>query len=383
MGLLDVTPSEGKEYNDHVTGVKGRQLTHHNAHSGHLYFTNSSHWDSGRRVLIRSGRYNASNVFSIELATGELTQLTDFPSGGRRGGSVSFINPVRDEGYMLVGRELRALDLRTGEQRCLFTRPEGCRSASLSCTADGKIVCHAVCEDLSKRMHLDLKHGYQGMAAHWEAMPHCRVFAIGVDGGEAELLHEEDHWIGHVNTSPTMANMMTFCHEGPWDKVEQRIWTIDIPAKRVQPLRRQEPGERVGHEYWYADGERIGYHGKRADGLEFYGHVRWDDTERAEYDFPYGSYHFHSMDETLIVGDGMPDRPNIVLWKLIDGVYDGPRKLLTHRSSFHSHSAHPHPRLFVDLDGKTKVIFTADPRGYSNVFIAEVPEDFQSLERIE
>ena len=76
--------------------------------------------------------------------------------------------------------------------------------------ADGKIVCHAVCEDLSKRMHLDLKHGYQGMAAHWEAMPHCRIYAIPVDGGEAELLHEEDHWIGHVNTSPTMANMMTF-----------------------------------------------------------------------------------------------------------------------------------------------------------------------------
>ena len=382
MAVGDVTGPEGKTFQDHETGATIRQLTHHNAHSGHLYFTNSSHWDGGRRLLIRSGRYNSHNVFSIELATGELTQLTDFPSGGRRGGSVSFINPVRDEGYMLVGRELRALNLRTGAQRCLFTRPDGYRSASLSVTADGKTVCHAICEDLSNRIHMDLKHGYQGMAAHWEAKPNCRIFAIPTDGGEARLLREEDYWLGHVNTSPTLANMLIFCHEGPWDKVEQRIWTLAIDTGVVEPLRPQLPAERIGHEYWYADGERIGYHGSNIEGVEIAGHIRFDGTGQAEYEVPYGSYHFHSLDETLIVGDGMPDRPNIVLWKLIDGVYEGPRKLLTHRSSFHSHSAHPHPRMFVDTDGRTKVVFTADPRGYSNVFIAEIPE-FESLPTIE
>ena len=31
-----------------------------------------------------------------------------------------------------------------------------------------------------------------------------------------------------MNTSPTEPRYLTFCHEGPWDSVDQRIWGLDV-----------------------------------------------------------------------------------------------------------------------------------------------------------
>ena len=379
MAVGDVTGPEGKTFQDHRTKTTIHQLTSYRCHNHHPYFTNRGLWDGGLRLLIDSHRYNASNFFSIELATGELTQLTDFDPAGGEGTGSAFLSPVRDEAYFCCGREVRALELPTGVQRTLWETPEGMRRGNLSCTADGKTVCLRLMEDMRSKIHMDLKHGYVGMEAQWAAHPHCQIVAIPTDGGAPRVLHEDNYWLGHVNTSPTLPEMLTFCHEGPWMKVEQRIWTLNVATGEVRPLREQVPGERIGHEYWFTDGERIGYHGRNVDGVEIFGLTRWDDTGRREFDFPYGSYHFHSMDETLIVGDGMPDTPQLLLWRLRDdGTYDGPRRLLTHRGSFHSQFVHPHPHMFRDVDGKVKVVYTADPRGYGHVFIAEVGE-FESL----
>ena len=109
-----------------------------------------------------------------------------------------------------------------------------------------------------------------------------------------------------------------------------------------------------------------------------FGHIRWDNAGLTEYDFPYVSTHFHSIDEKLIVGDGYRDKPHLLLWRLRGGKYEGPRRLLTHRGSWHVQFLHVHPRMFAGADGKTRICYTADPRGYGNVYVADVPE-FESL----
>ncbi|HUS57034.1 MAG TPA: oligogalacturonate lyase family protein [Planctomycetota bacterium] len=57
---------------------------------------------------------------------------------------------------------------------------------------------------------------------------------------------------------------MAFCHEGPWQRVDNRIWGLDIETRRAWKIRPTAPGECVGHEYWMSDGEHIGYHGGNA-----------------------------------------------------------------------------------------------------------------------
>jgi oligogalacturonide lyase len=370
MSLRQVFPSERRSFKDPLSGADIEQLTNWRCHNYHLYFTNNGLWDGGRRLLIGSHRNNASNLFSVELAGGEMTQLTDYGPDDKVSFQNAFLNPLAEAVYYSGDGELVALDLRTLKRRVLLRKPDGYNLGNHSVTADGKTVCVSVGQDLSDRIRMDLKNGYVGFHEYHAARPHCMIVGVPVGGGRERTIFEDRCWLGHINTSPTLNDKLTFCHEGPWHKVDQRMWMLDIPSGTAVKLRPQVPGEAVGHEYWFADGKRIGYHGKK-DGVARFGWITADGTKGAEYDFPFVSWHFHSMDENLVVGDGKGDRKLLMLWRLRDGKYEEPRVLAENRCSFHSQVVHAHPRIFKGPDGRTKVLYTCDANGYGNVFIAD------------
>ena len=375
MSVGTVTAAEWCEVVDPVSGLALQQLTSYKTNSHHVYFTNSGWYDGDRRMLFGSDRGNRTNLYSIHLQSGEITQLTDLEPVGlpRETQFLSIcVNPTRDEAYYWYDRELRALDLVTFEQRVLCLLPEGFVRSMINCTADGLYLCSGVYEDLSERIRIDVERGYTGFREIFGAHPESRILRIAVDGSGAECVWCEACWIGHVNTSPSLPNILTFCHEGPWDRVDNRIWGLDLSTGATWMIRHPEPGEVVGHEYWHADGRQIGYHGSRPDGRKFFGKVRYDDTGCFEVDFPGETGHIHSNDFSLIVGDG---KGSIRLWQWNGETFDGPRALAHHRSSMKIQQAHPHPRF--TRDGK-RVVFTSDWTGYCQIYQVEVPR-FDSL----
>ena len=242
-----------------------------------------------------------------------------------------------------------------------------------SCSADGQYVIFSISEDLSHLFEVDVLRGYVGFEETWEAKPQSKIIRVASDGSRFEVVFEEKYWIGHVNTSPTQSHLITFCHEGPWGKVDNRIWCLNTETKEVWKIRpRTHEGERVGHEYWYADGETLGFHGTREDGSAFLGHIRYDNTGLVEVEFSKHTGHIHSNDKNLIVGDG---GGVIKLWKWNGKTYDGPRILCEHKSSLKTQHSHPHPRFNV---AGNKVLYTSDVTGYCNVYQVEVME-FESL----
>ena len=374
-----IWPSEWKDYVDSKSSVKVRQLTNYRGHSHHLYFTNPGWYDQDRKLLFGSDRENRTNLFSMDLETGEITQLTDLePVAPPRETQflAACVNPTCDEAYSWYDRQVVALDLNSLESRILWEMPEGFVRSMLNCTADGRHLCAGIFEDLSKRFRIDYNRGYVGFRETWEAHPLSRIVCVATDGGGAETVWEEKTWIGHVNTSPTQPHLITFCHEGPWDKVDNRIWGLDVGTGKAWMIRPREGKEAVGHEYWHADGVHIGYHGRWLGGEKFFGKIRYDDTERVEVRFPHETGHIHSNDFSLIVGDG---GSVVRMWQWNGKAFDGPRVLCEHRSSCHIQQVHVHPRF--TSDGK-QVLFTSDVSGYGNVYLAEVPE-FGSLPRIE
>ena len=380
---LQTLPSEKRTYADRVTGVTVHQLTDHMAHSYHLYFTNPGWWDDGRRLLLGSDRGNSSNLYSLELASGEITRLTNNPPGVAVDYQGVCVNPVRDEAYFWMQRRLIAIDLRHGEQRTLFTCPDGWNAGGTNCTADGRFVCGTMSRPVDVGP-VDLGAGYIGFREIFEAHPLHRVIRVPTEGADQqpEVLHEEYNWITHVNTSPTQPQLLTFCHEGPWHLVDQRMWVLDMSAGRVWKLRPQQPGEAVGHEYWMTDGQTLGYHGKHG-GEAFYGFIRYDNTERIELPFPQDSNHFHSNTPELIVADGpqLGLTPYVLLCRFDGTRFEGPRVLCVHRGSRHIQHLHIHPRFTPDGQ---QVLFTADPRGYGQLFLADVPpfEELPTLEHV-
>jgi oligogalacturonide lyase len=246
----------------------------------------------------------------------------------------------------------------------------------LNCTSDGRFVCAGIFEDLAARFRIDYGRGYVGFRETWEAGPLSRIARIATDGSGGETVWQEQTWIGHVNTSPTQPNLLTFCHEGPWDKVDNRIWGFDLATGEAWRIRPRDGEEAVGHEYWLADGLHVAYHGRWPDGRKCFGRVRYDGTDRVEVDFPHETGHMHSNEFELLVGDGSP---YVRLWHWDGETFDGPRILAEHQSTMHIQKVHVHPRF--SPDGR-HVVYTSDRSGYGNVYWVRVPE-FETLPSIE
>jgi oligogalacturonide lyase len=379
MPIGKIWPSEITEYDDTDSGAKVKQLTHHRAHSHHFYFTNSGWYANGNKLLIASDRNNATNLYGLDLQSGDMQQVTDLePIPLPR--EVEFlracVSPTKDETYFWYGLDLVALDLSSLESRVLYTMEEGWDVSMINCAADGAYVYASISEDMSDRFRVDYLRGYVGFAETWAAMPLSKIIKVATDGSGGESVFEEKYWIGHVNTSPTNANILTFCHEGPWHKVDNRIWGFDVATGKAWKIRAPEGGENVGHEYWHADGERVGYHGSNPDGSKFLGHCRYNDTDHIENNFPGNTGHIHSNDPDLIVGDG---GRVVRLWKWTGEGYEGPRILCRHDSSNKIQQLHVHPRFTAKGD---QVLFTTDVTGYGNVYLVDVP-DFDHLPKIE
>ena len=359
------------ENRDPISGARVRQLTNYLGHSNHAYFTYPCWYDAGRKIVVASDRENRTNFFGVDLDSGDITQLTDLdPAAGAVGAQSVTMNPHREEIYFLQGKTLFALDLKTLAHRPLFTTPAGYTAQSANATADGKFVCTGYTQDLSDRFSVDLGHGYIGFDEIWAAHPHCVIIRISLETGKSEVLFEDKCWLGHLNTSPTLPNIMTFCHEGPWEKVDNRIWALDLQTHKTWKIRPTSPGEAVGHEYWMDDGEHIGYHGRIAGGA-IYGSIRYDNTDQVEAPFAYNSWHFHSFRLDYVVGDGNANNPFLMLWRLKNGEFEGPKALVWHRGSFHTQRVHVHP--CFSTDGK-QILYTADPQGYGQVSLVDIPE---------
>ena len=379
MTVGRIWPAEISESTDSLSGVAVRRLTAYRGHSHHFYFTNPGWYDGGKRLLISSDRENRTNLFGLELATGELTQLTDLePLPLPR--EVEFLRAcasnTSDEAYYWYGLDLVALDLRTLESRVLYRMDEGWDVSMINCSADGRHLYASISEDLSDRFRVDYLRGYIGFRQTWEARPLSRIIQVAIDGAGGDPIFEERYWIGHVNTSPTRSHLLTFCHEGPWNEVDNRIWGMNADSGEVWTIRGREADESVGHEYWHADGERIGYHGRNRDGTQFLGHAHYDDSDRVEVSFPGQTGHIHSNAPELIVGDG---GRVVRLWRSSGDGYDGPRALCRHDSSMKIQQLHVHPRF--DATGRY-VIFTSDVSGYGDVYQVEVPS-FESLPAVD
>jgi len=368
-------PAEWQDFDDPVSGVPVRRLTGYLGHSHHLYFTNPGWYAGGTKMLFGGDRDNRTNLFGLDLASGEITQLTDLDPVAPPH-DISFlqacVNPTRDEAYFWHGPRMVAVDLGSFAIRTLWEMPDGFRRSMTNCTADGRYVCTANFEDLAARFRIDYLHGYVGFAETCAANPLSRVLRIATDGSGGEVVWEERSWIGHVNTSPTQPNLLSFCHEGPWEKVDNRIWGLDHTTGKAWPIRPRESNEVVGHEYWLADGEFVAYHGRWPDGRTCFGKIRPDNTDRFEVAFPHETGHMHSNAFERVVGDG---KPYIRLWQWNGESFDGPRVLAEHRSSMHVQIAHAHPRFTPD---GACVVYTSDVSGYCNVYQVAVP-DFESL----
>ena len=376
--------SEKYTYIDKDTGAEVTRLTSWRTNSNHLYFTNNCFYDNGRKIVFVSDRDNAPNLYSLDLESGVIEQLTDLGAQAYSNGNslqLTFVDAQSARAVFFDKLSLYALDIESKTVKEIYRVPDGYFKHIVSIGADGKYAYTSVFEDVSARRKGNT------LQDTFDAHPHSMIMEIAIDGSGSRCVFEENNFIAHVNASPTDPKKLTFCHEGFWEQVDHRLWTLDLTTGEVRKLHECREREAIGHEYWFADGQRIGYHGivdasrvgptdEELLGMSQLGAVNFDGTADKSYEFPYNMGHIFSLDEKLIVGDGDRRGKYLRLWKLTEDGYSEPRALCMHNCTFKMQSSHVHPR--ITPDGKA-VLYTSDESGYNQLYIVKIPEDIDTL----
>ncbi|HEX8301388.1 oligogalacturonate lyase family protein [Sphingomonas sp.] len=141
-----------------------------------------------------------------------------------------------------------------------------------------------------------------------EAKIPMEIFTINIATGERKTVRRATDWLNHLQFSPTDPNLLMFCHEGVWHKVD-RIWTIRTDGTQLTKIHTRTMNmEIAGHEWWSPDGKTIWYDLQTPRGEVFWvaGYDmetqkrRWYALDRNEW-----SVHFNiSPDQKLFAGDG-------------------------------------------------------------------------------
>lgn len=378
-----VYPPEAKVFQDRVSGLSIRQLTSFKGHSQHPYFTDDGWFDNDRKMLFIADRNNARNLYCIDIDSGEISRLTNMPSHGPDLSSPMAVNHAYNETYYQYNGCVYALNLDTLDTRPLYIVPKGYSFGGARPSANGKYIVAGLSEDLSASIKSNLAAGYVGFSEIFAAKPDCRIIRINVLDNTVDEIWRENYWVGHVNPSPAEARLLTFCHEGPWQKVDHRIWVLDVDTGKASKFReRRVEGEMVGHEYWLLDGVHIGYQvhrPKEGGSKSYFGFARYDGT--GEIEAPAvrvpGPDHIHSIGFDFVVSD---TGKSIKGYKYNGADFDGPRVIAMHDGSFDWGSHHPHPR--ITRDGK-HVVYNSTAAGYCNVYMAPIPDDFYALPQLE
>ena len=219
------------------------------------------------------------------------------------------------------------------------------------------------------------------------------------------LLHSTD-WVNHLLFSPSDPELLMYCHEGPWQKVD-RIWMIHTDGTHNTLIHKRTMFmEIAGHEFWGLDGETIWYDWQYPKGEDFFlaglnlktGRKTAYHMQRNEW-----SIHFNlTQDLDLFTGDGgdpgqvakAPDGEWIELFhpRMIPGPgainepdFWQPGVLQSEHlvnMSQHNYRLEPNVRFSPD---KSLVLFTSNMFGPSYVFAVETqkttnanPADVQS-----
>lgn len=214
----------------------------------------------------------------------------------------------------------------------------------------------------------------------------------GPDNGKMKILLHSTDWINHLLFSPSDPELLMYCHEGPWQKVD-RIWTIRADGTHNTLVhKRTMTMEIFGHEFWGLDGKTIWYDWQYPRGEDFFlAGYNLETGERTAYHMQRNEWSIHfnlTKNADLFTGDGgdpgqvakAPDGEWICLFrpKKITGVgalnepdFWQPGVLRSERlvnMAHHNYRLEPNVRFSPD---ETMVIFRSNMFGPSYVFAVE------------
>jgi oligogalacturonide lyase len=356
----------------------------------HLYFTENSFCKGKNQIIFRSDRATGEdkaphdnplyNLFSMDLESGEVVQLTDETSS--IGNCTK--TPAGEMIVYVAGNQIRRLDLKSGEFSTIYVEAGAFNVGTPSISKNRRYI--AFCRN--EKVNVQRGPNYTGFADRYYKIKDARITLAYLDGSGWFDIFKDTHQIGHFQFCPVDSTIGMLCHEGPWNLVTQRMWVLDFVSRDVWPIFRQNEKDSIGHEFWtqegliFFDNRGPGHDGTitsdrtqavatdvevkaQSDFIPFVGLVDKYGKILRKIEMPYYCNHYHANpDQTLLVGD---DVDELVLID-ISGDTATLEVLCNHKTSWHTQSSHCHPTW--SWDGR-QILYTSDFGGKNQIYLIE------------
>ena len=386
-------PNEWIDADTHHEVIK---LTRREGSNMSFYFHNDP-FVGDKMVFYGSDKQNSSNIkkeetynnnaknkqlYIVDLKTLKIEQLTHRPDAMQG----EIVSAKLDEVFYQVKDTVFATRISTKKERKVFVFPRDFRGGITTVNADGTLLAGAWSGDKEKELFKDHPEKKDYFNIIFEAKLPRTLFTINIKTGKLNKIFTDSAWLNHVQFSPTDAELLMFCHEGPWHKVD-RIWTIDINTKKVTKVHTRTMNmEIAGHEWFSEDGKYIYFDLQQPRGVTFFvcgydiatGKEKKYSLTRDEWSVHYTS----SNNGQLFAGDG--GAPNAVAhakdgkWIYLftpEGDHFKSEKLV----NMINHNYRLEPNVHFSPDGKW-IIFRANFEGVEDVYAVEIKDHKNSNE---
>ena len=326
MAVGDVFKANRSEIACELPGAKVWNFAPWDGNQYIPYFYNPSLDANGRRMIFVGDRDGEDQVYVLDLARDEVVQLTDAKGGGQnwapyireqvngiRPQFIAWAQPTYEDVIYWEGNTLRLVNVESLVSEDLYTLRDGVVPSVLHCSGAGWVAWGYLPRELQERMRL----GAAVVELEEELRSGCGFCVYDLATRQLVLDVEVPFWPNHVAAAPNHRNILC-CHEGSWK--EQRMYLYHVDSEQLRPLRTQEDGAGIGHEFW-VDADTVAYHGSIGeDG--FFGKIDVKSNRRTEYPAAVASHyyaHYHlSPDGRSIVTDGEVT-PDMISLSSIEG----------------------------------------------------------------
>ncbi|MDR0929871.1 MAG: oligogalacturonate lyase family protein [Oscillospiraceae bacterium] len=382
--MREFYPGEKRALRDPLTGRTVWQLTTDaQSRSLHLYFTENSFIKGENAIIIQSDRDTPGvlNLFRMDMDSGDMHRLTHVAAPDKLSNPTK--NPDGTRLLYWINRTAVIANTQTGEIQPLYTAPDDYTPARISLSCDG---CTAV---MLMNENAPVEHGinYAGFKEKMYRVKRSMMVAVPTDGSQPpRIVLRDTHEAGHLQCSPTDADLVMFCHEGPWHLVQQRIYLLRLSTGELWPCFRQSAEDSVGHEFFTQDGliffdnrgpghdgtitsdltQAVATEPVETDFIPYVGLADGSGQVLTTYPMPFYMNHYHANpDHSLLVGDAVRDLSLIDLTQSPAAL----TPLCHHGTSWHGQETHCHPTF--SWDGK-QVLFASDQTGKVQVYCVDI-----------
>ncbi|ADZ89819.1 oligogalacturonate lyase family protein [Marinomonas mediterranea] len=382
MATGNTIPLSFNTYFDALTGNQVTQLTPNDAVCHRNYFYQKCFSENGDKLLFAGDFDGPWNYYLMDLDEQSAVQLTQGTGDNTFGG---FLTTQGDALiFMKNNHALIRVDIKTQEHHTIYEVEKGWVGygtwvANRDCT---KIVGI----EIKAEDHMPLTD-WKKFAEFYHKNPRCRLISIDMQTGERTVILDQNVWMGHPLYRPFDDNTVAFCHEGPHDLIETRMWFVNEDGTDVRKVYEQTKEESCTHEFFVPDGSKMMFVSYTRGETERWLYSVDPNTleEKRETIMPACSHLMSNYDGSLVVGDGsgtpvdvadssgheLENDDNIYVFDLKAGTT---KAVCQHKTSWEvlnnsRQVNHPHPSFTPDSKG---VLYSSDMNGTPALYIAAI-----------